>query len=152
MARKFNIFVVTLFLWLVVVSGMAGWLGYRHLALWPWSHQWYMFSYSGDYLLKLRAIGYTEEYLGVDIPLEKYFTYPVTSTTHRADEIHRTQDALTKFAQFLCRKNPTLAKIQLNQDKYFKQPGRLPDLTNSSESVRVLLQPTPCKSVSSHDR
>ncbi len=148
---RVNIFVFTLTLWLVLWSGTAAWLGYHHAAFWPWSHQWYMFSVSSDYIFKLQAIGYTEDYVSTDLDLGAYFSYPVTHSTTRADELPRSEPSLLKLAHFLCGKNPSLFKIQFNQEEFRKQRGRLPDFTRPPERVRVRLRPTDCPRRSGHD-
>ena len=139
---KSNLLILTAFTSLIVWSGICARLGYTKFSFWPWSHQWYMFSYSSDYVYKIRAGGYTNADVKVDIPLEDYFRYPASRLTHRADEIYPSRENLVSLANFLRDKNPDLLRIYFNSEIYYKHPGRHPDLTKSADSVSPLLEIT----------
>ena len=97
---------------------------------------------SSDYVYKIRAGGYTNADVKVDIPLEDYFRYPASRLTHRADEIYPSRENLVSLAHFLRDKNPNLLRLYFNSEIYDKCPGRHPDLTKPADSVSPLLEIT----------
>lgn len=143
---KYNPLIFTLFLLLILWSGIHGLLGYRNLALWPWSQQWYMFSYSSNYLYKLRVVGYTNDNISTNISLGDYFSYPVNLYNNRADEMSRASEDILKLAEYICQKNPKFTDIIVYDDIYLKQPGRIPYSSKTPDFVRFLVDPTPCQS------
>ena len=89
---KSNLIVFTLFTAMILFSGVAARSGYSSLSFWPWSHQWFMFSYSSDYHYKVRVMGYDESNnSSIIIPLDDYFAFPASLMTHRADEMPRSE-------------------------------------------------------------
>ena len=137
---KSNLLVFTLFTSIVLCSGIAARLGRSGLSFWPWSHQWFMFSYSSDYHYKMRVIGYDESNNSTIIPLDDYFAFPASPMTNRADEMRRTKNDLRRLADFLRERNPGLTNIKIYHALYAKQPGKRPDWSKPPDYVNILLQ------------
>ncbi len=142
---KINLIIFTLFTSLILWSGMTARFGYTNLTLWPWSHQWYMFSYSTDYIYKLRAVGYIDSNVEADIPLEDYFKYPASRHTNRADELRPSHQNVLNLAAYLCQRKPGMASIELTYQIYRKRLGEIPDLRSTPDFVHPILSRTPCQ-------
>ena len=149
---KINRMTFIIFFALILLSGFGTRLGFSNLASWPWTHQWYMFSRSSNFLTKLQVIGYANSYTGQDLSLDDFFAYSASRLTHRAEEMYRTHQNLLSLTEFLCRKNPQLTSIKINQNNYVKEPGRIPDLSSPPYYVDTLLRPTSCQRESDRAR
>ena len=139
-----NVIIFSLFCGLILWGGVVSGLGYHHLAFWPWSHQWYMFSHSSNFHYKLGAVGLINGRIHQPVSLESYFSYPANRWMTRADEVSRKPQDLKKLVAFLCGENPHFSQIQIYQARYAKVPGRIPDFRKSPELMQELLPPTSC--------
>ena len=145
---KIKLIIFTLFTALIIWSGVTARLGFTNVSLWPWKNQWYMFSYSTDYIYKLRATGYGDSNIRTIIPLENYFRYPASQHTHRADEIRPHRQHYLNLAAYLCKKNPGIYAVEFTYALYRKRPGEIPDLANTPDFVQPTLSRTPCQRTS----